>query len=176
MEESLKKEEAVNEKRKMKKGKKIFLIIASIILFLFFAWCMVVAIWPYFVPSYASIAYPSSPSGTLLGQNYQDEEILEHFSLTSQKRSHVHWTGLFSFETRHHYEYLLTSTDEYFIISSLTINAHYGDGLSFEVSFPDVEENLVQAYVDVPLLTDIELSSITYSVSSSSLVTGYTKQ
>lgn len=159
------------EKKEMRMSIKILIWTLITILILFIIWCLIVITWPGFSGSYATIAYAGETSSIIM-ENYRDEEILSHFSLSNKKSRHLAWNGPFSCSSEYHYEHLLTTRDDYFLIQSLTIVASYGEG-SFEMVFSPEKENLVQVYHDVVLSEDIDLSSISYSVKSGSVLTGY---
>lgn len=173
-EEAITNKEAGKKKKGMKTRTKVFLYALGILLILFILWCILVLTWPGFSPTLETIAYTDPVSGTLIGRNYEDEEVLSHFKLEAKKRKHVHWTSIFSFHYEYHYEHtLISESDTYFYIKSLTVEGHYGEGKTFEFSFTPTQENLKQAYFDVVLLDDVETSSFTYSIKSGSEVTGY---
>lgn len=159
------------EGKKAKKGRKIVIYILIFIISLFAFWCLAVALWPNYMPTFSTTKYEEPLSGHSESEYFiedgNDTIPLEEFSIQSHKQEYIHWTSIFSYERQYHYEYSLSLKEEssytYFLLYSFTLVQEY-EGGSFEVSFSPIEENLLSSYSDVVLSEDIDISSGTLSI------------
>lgn len=167
MKKELSKEEKVNRRLS------VITVSLGIIALLFVTLCVLVTLYPQYQHAYVTSYYTSPTTGNTSISSYAGDEILSNFTLEGGKKEYLACRHIFSYEKEYHYEYALTpKEDSYFLIDNFSITFSKDED-SYSITFTPNEEYLLVAASELVLSKDIDLSTYSYSVSSTSLIYGY---